>query len=115
MFAISSNSGTARGTSRNLTVEGFAGFEVMDKVLGYEFFRFPGCGREALSILWRNQVGIGLQGSAFRSFYVNALTGIDLVFKGVQDFEGSTVYGRSRLCPNSLLPVRRSSPDKSGL
>lgn len=73
-------------------MKGFAGFDVGDEVLGHEFVRFPRGGREARSVSWTNKVGIGLQGSAFRTLDVNALTGIDLIFKGVQDFDGSTVY-----------------------
>ena len=81
----------ARGPSRNVPVEGFAGFEVVDEVLGHEFLRLPGHGRETLSIVWKNKVGIGLQGSAFRNFHFDSFPCIHLVFKGIQDFEGSAV------------------------
>ena len=55
--------------SRNLTVKGFAGFEVADEVLGLEFVRLPGSGCEARSILWTNQVGIGFKGPVSFNFH----------------------------------------------
>lgn len=73
-------------------MERFAGFEVADEVLGLEFVRLPGSGCEARSILWTNQVDIGLQGPTFRNFHFNAFAGIHLIFKGIQDFEGSAIY-----------------------
>ena len=80
------------GTVPYLPVKCFAGVEVVDEVLGPEFIRLPGDGREAISILRRNKVGIGFQGPAFPNFHFNAFPCIHLVFKGIQDFEGSTVY-----------------------
>ena len=81
----------ARRVSRNVPVEGFAGLKVVDEVLGLEFVRLPGRGRETRSIAWKNKVGIGLQGPAFRSFHFDSFPGIHLVFKGIKDFEGSAI------------------------
>ena len=61
-------------------------------MLGHEFVRLPGGGREALSIAWKNKVGIGWQKPALRNFHFNAFAGIHLVFKGIQDFESSAIY-----------------------
>ena len=84
-------------------------------MLGPEFIRLPGDGREAISIVRRNKVGIGFQRPAFLNFHFNAFPYIHLVFKGVQDFEGSTVYMVIHSTRTDCPLDERSCPGKSGL